>query len=196
MRVIFPKWIFWKIWPTLLWSSHCIPSCNVISKYLSQSRSWVLACIIFAQIAPSPKRIFFGKLTNMTNVQLLDHIMLECARVFLKISRAVACVILIQIGPKLPKKWIFLEKWLRLLFSSASSCHKTSKRSSESESWETRLHNFEPNWAQIALAQKGNFFFVNWLILLWSNYRTPIILHFKIFREPIMINICLGHNVA
>ena len=40
----------------------------------------------------------------MTNVQLLDHIMLEYARVFLKISRAVDCVILIQIGPKLPKK--------------------------------------------------------------------------------------------
>ena len=33
--------IFSKSWPTLLWSSYCIPSCYAISKYLSQSRSWV-----------------------------------------------------------------------------------------------------------------------------------------------------------
>ena len=38
----------------------------------------------------------------------------------------------------------------------ASLCHKTSKRSSESESRDTTLHNFGPNSAQIVLAKKGN----------------------------------------
>ena len=84
--------IFWKSWPTLLWSSYCILSCYAISN-----------------------------------------------------------------GPTLPKKKVSLEKWLRLLFSSASSCHKTSKRSLENE-FKTRLHDFGPNWVQITLAQKGSFF--------------------------------------
>ena len=49
-----------------------------------------------------------------------------------------------------------------------SSCHKTSKSSSESESWDLRMHKFGQRWAQIALAKKGTFL-VNWLIFLWSN---------------------------
>ena len=55
---------------------------------------------------------------------------------FLKISRAVGCVILSQMGLYYLKKNLFLEKWLRLHLPSASSWHKTSKRSSESESWD------------------------------------------------------------
>ena len=35
----FQKGFFWKRWPTLFLSSYCTPSCYVISKYLSQSRS-------------------------------------------------------------------------------------------------------------------------------------------------------------
>ena len=35
------KGFFWKRLPTLSWSSYCTPSCYVISKYLSQSRSRV-----------------------------------------------------------------------------------------------------------------------------------------------------------
>ena len=54
--------IFWKSWPLLLCSSFCIPSYYAISKYLSQSRSWVWSFIIFALIAPSPKRVFFKKI--------------------------------------------------------------------------------------------------------------------------------------
>ena len=40
-QLLLKKGIFWKSWPTLLWCSYCIPSCYVISKYPSQSRSWV-----------------------------------------------------------------------------------------------------------------------------------------------------------
>ena len=62
---------------------------------------------------------------------------------------------------------------------------QTSKRSSESESWDIRLHKFDPNWVQIILSQKGKFLgklTKNILVLLLR----PIILHFKIFREWIM----------
>ena len=72
-----------------------------------------------------------------------------------------------------------------------SSCHKTPKGSSESESWDIKLHDFGPNCAQIALVLKGNFF-VNSL-LLWCN---PIIPYFKAFREWIMTHNCLGHKVV
>ena len=84
-------------------------------------------------------------------------------------------VILGQIRPILPQKKIFLGKWLTLFLGiyCVPLCHKTSKRSSESKPWDIRLYNFSPNWAQIVFFPKGNFFFVNWLTLLWSNYCTP-----------------------
>ena len=38
-----------------------------------------------------------------------------------------------------------------------SWCRKTLKRSSEGKSWDTRLHKFGPNWAQIVTSREGNF---------------------------------------
>ena len=72
----------------------------------------------------------------------------------------------------MPKKEIFLEKWLRILLSSSSNATNLQKDPYK-VNYETRLHYFGPNWAQIAHAQKRNFL-VNWLILLWSNYFTPL----------------------
>ena len=72
--------------------------------------------------------------------------------------------------------------------------HKTSKRSSESESGDIRLRNIGPNLAQIAIAQKGNFFSELTATLVELLY--PIIPYFKIFREWNMRHNYLRHKIV
>ena len=101
---------------------------------------------------------------------------------FLRISRTVGCVILSQMGLYCPKRKFFLEKWLRLLLSSASSCHKTSKRSLESESWD-KVAWFWTKLGPNCPCPERELFFVNWLILLWSNYCTQLYYNSKFLES-------------
>ena len=97
---------------------------------------------------------FFRKLTNMTNVWLLHHIILKL--MFLKISRAVHviknCIILDQIWPILLQKELLFRKITKATFVYLL-CFimiQNLKRSTEIKPWDIRLHSFSLDWAQIA----------------------------------------------
>ena len=122
---------------------------------MGQFRSKLLNCL--------KRGFFFGKLTNITFVYLL-HPHHPTSQT--NLSSWSLDIKLHNVGPN----WAQIANLPQKRFLGKTDCYycilptvffhatKFQKWSSENKSWDTRLHNFGPNWAWIVLSPKWVFF--------------------------------------
>ena len=102
--------------------------------------------IRFQVIHLSQKGSCFGKLTNITFAYLLS----PTIRQHFKQILIQGCIILAQIGPKLPilpKRYILGKLTITFVCLLCSILQQHFKKKSRRANHQTRLHNFGPNWA-------------------------------------------------
>ena len=124
----------------------------------------------------SLKGVFSGKLTVITYVYLVSHMILQHFKNILKANHQTSgCMILVQNGSKFPvyPSKDFFAKWS---IYCVPLCYNVSKKSlKQGRSWQIICSNLDPIWRQIAhLTLKENFLYFMYIKLNWiTKYNVP-----------------------
>ena len=127
--------------------------------FLKNSRAvnGIQGYVIFGQIAPilRQKEIFSENNKDYFFLSIVPHHATKRQRDRQKVNHEKGCIILAQIALiAIAQKGIFLVNWLILLWSHYCTPSYYISNFLESESWDKialdiKLHNLDPNWAQI-----------------------------------------------